>query len=633
VSRVVHPPEAEHHKLRQPLTLGERAVFDLFNRTLDPRWEIYIQPHLNGLRPDFVLLRPDVGIAVFEVKDWDLDAMRYFVRTERSGPATLWAEKDGVQFKVRDNPITQVNRYKKEIIDLYCPRLDAKFGWAAVTAGIIFPFAAGHRVRELLLPFLPTQNDKNARYQPISGLEELRDGRLDTIFPEAHRARSSVMTEPFAKDLRGWLVEPDFARTQRQPLELDPRQRLLADTRTPSGYRRIRGPAGSGKSLVLAARAAALASEGKSVLVSTFNITLWHYLRDLIVRGVTKVGAMSNIEFTHFHRWCADVCRQVDREDDYSKLISGIPKGNDPKTKAARSKRLATIFETELPALAAAAAKMPDANRYDAILVDEGQDYRLSWWNALRNVLKPGGEMVLVADSTQDVYGTARAWTEDAMHDAGFAGGRWATLETTYRIPPVAEEMVRAFAEDYLPSEGRMLPRSAQGVLDLYPTHLRWVQCEPESAATISADECIRLMRRTGGSGLANADITFLAESIELGRSVVAALRERGIKSADTYDADETERRRQKMSFRMGDARLKATTLHSFKGWEARLLVIHIDAASTPESFALIYAGLTRLKRSAEGSWLTVVCSTPELQDFGKRWDDYSYQSRLTPTV
>ena len=35
---------------------------------------------LNGLRPDFVLLHPRNGIAVFEAKDWDLDAMDYFVR-------------------------------------------------------------------------------------------------------------------------------------------------------------------------------------------------------------------------------------------------------------------------------------------------------------------------------------------------------------------------------------------------------------------------------------------------------------------------------------------------------------------------------------------------------------------------
>jgi len=46
---------------------------------LPPSWEIYLQPHLNGLRADFVLRHPRNGVAVFEVKDWDLDAMDYFM--------------------------------------------------------------------------------------------------------------------------------------------------------------------------------------------------------------------------------------------------------------------------------------------------------------------------------------------------------------------------------------------------------------------------------------------------------------------------------------------------------------------------------------------------------------------------
>ncbi|NCB60598.1 MAG: DNA helicase, partial [Gammaproteobacteria bacterium] len=77
MKRFVSPPIDQFHKLRQPLTDGERVVFDFFNSHLSVEWEIYVQPHLNGLRPDFVLLHPRAGIAVFEVKDWNLDAMHY----------------------------------------------------------------------------------------------------------------------------------------------------------------------------------------------------------------------------------------------------------------------------------------------------------------------------------------------------------------------------------------------------------------------------------------------------------------------------------------------------------------------------------------------------------------------------
>jgi len=98
------------------------------------------------------------------------------------------------------------------------------------------------------------------------------------------------MREELAKDMRNWLVEPDFSSAQRQPLELDRNQLSFVKRRTASGYRRIKGPAGSGKSLILAARAAELLGEGKEVLVVTFNITLLHYLMDIAVRWPASSG-------------------------------------------------------------------------------------------------------------------------------------------------------------------------------------------------------------------------------------------------------------------------------------------------------------------------------------------------------
>ncbi|MGF6920630.1 hypothetical protein [Paraburkholderia sp. 40] len=74
---------------------------------------------------------------------------------------------------------------------------------------------------------------------------------------------------------------------------------------------------------------------------------------------------------------------------------------------------------------------------------------------------------------------------------------------------------------------------------------------------------------------------------------------------------------------RIPDARIKATTLHSFKGWEGRLLVVYIAQATDAKNFALIYAGPTRLKRSTGGSWLTVVCSAPDLEEFGRKWPQF----------
>jgi hypothetical protein len=594
---------------------GEEAVFRFFDKFLRPEWEIYIQPHLNGLRPDFVLLNPNVGIAVFEVKDWNLHAMHYFTKDEE-----LWAEKDGQEFCIqKDNPIPKVNLYKDEIFNLYCPRLgstinsDCSKAWAGITAGVIFPFEDTTDVLKLLMPFLPPE--RGLAYQPVSGKDALANGDIQKVFPEHWRTKSYLMTEEFAEDLRGWLREPDFNATQRKPLRLDQNQRVLTETRTDSGYRRIKGPAGSGKSLVLAARASRLMNEGKSVLIATYNITLWHYLRDLIVRGLVASNRMINVEFVHFHMWCKRVCESAGWDKRYDKLFQKANNAN-----------LHAILNEKVPALAEQAIERLGP-LYDAILVDEAQDYLPFWWNVLRKACKKDGEMVLVADPTQDIYDSAKRWTDEAMHGAGFRGP-WSQLNVSYRMPPDALSLARAFAQQFLPRETAELPEQedqGQESLFTFPCTLCWVQCSPEDTKKACVEEILALMHVTGEeeNGLANADIIFLADSINYGAAVVQELKKKNLRFVNTFGASEEERRRQKMGFFMGDARFKATTLHSFKGWEARLLVVHVTQATDYKSLALVYAALTRLKRDQRGSWLTVVCSSSELYSFGLTWPSH----------
>jgi hypothetical protein len=269
MSRFISPPIDQLDELRQPLTRGERLVLDFFHTHLQLEWEIYLQPHLNGLRPDLVLLHPGVGIAVFEVKDWDLDAMDYWVEARPGKSPILLAGRDGKRFSLQsENPVEKVCRYKQELYELYCPRLNQRAGLAAITAGIIFPFAKDERVMDLLSPCLRYRNmHQHPQYNPLSGADSICTGKIQKVFPESSRRTSSVMNIDLAKDLRNWLVEPDFSSTQRQPLDLDKNQLSFVRSRTTSGYRRIRGPAGSGKSLILAARAAELLGEGKEVLV------------------------------------------------------------------------------------------------------------------------------------------------------------------------------------------------------------------------------------------------------------------------------------------------------------------------------------------------------------------------------
>lgn len=604
------PPKIELSSLRQPLNAGEWRVLEFFDSHLPPDWEIYIQPHLNGLRPDFVLLNPHVGIAVFEVKDWDLDAIERWVEDRPNNSPILKGRKNGISFSLqKDNPVEQVHRYKQEIMNLYCPRISGGAGFAVITAGIIFPSADDVQVVKLLTPCLSHRKmNEWPAYNPVSGRNALNQGDLSRVFPEASRANSKFMSSDLAADLRLWLVEPDAPKAQREPLKLDETQARLATTRTNSGYRRITGPAGSGKSVVLAARAAQLVSEGKDVFVVTFNITLLNYIADVAVRNYPKSRLVAT--WLNFHSWCKRICESTDNGDKYRSLWQN--EDTFPENDIRICALVGSIIDADTEGV---------IQRYDAIIVDEGQDFKPSWWELLRKVCKSGGEMLLAADATQDVYGTASSWTDGAMKGAGFAGN-WMRLGVSYRIPSTLINHVREFGNHFLPKTNTDLPPAQQLELDLDPCRLRWVQVNHCNVHGIANQEVWNMLKH-GKNGLSVSDLTVLVDSEALGQRIVSQISECKTRCIDTFDQDKKQGRRKKLAFFMGDARIKVTTMHSFKGWETRALLICVERVNDDKSKALLYTGLTRLKHHPSGSFLTVICGDPNLAEYGRSWPDF----------
>lgn len=614
--RVVSPPLDQIDKLRQPLTHGERLVLDYFLANLPESWEIYIQPHLNGLRPDFVLLHPESGIAVFEVKDWDLNAMEYFVEMKAKTGPKLMARRDGKTFLIeRQNPVPKIDLYKEEIFALYCPRLPSGQGFGAITAGIIFPFAPDEAVNQLLAPIQQYYGHHvYPSLYPIVGRDTLNDkgkwALKKKILPSLNRVDDRMSLET-AADLRHWLVEPDFSAEQRRPLmaDLSPAQRRLVTTRTATGYRRIRGAAGSGKTFVLAGRSATLAAEGKDVLVITFNITLINYIMDMAVRFAQSGRVRRQIVALNFHAWCKRVSEASGHYGDYEALWKEDNVGEVLKSK------LAVATNQWLRDLS-------DDEKWDAILVDEGQDIELDWWITLRQALRTDGEAMLCADKAQNIY-EVPSWTEEEMKGAGFRG-EWGTLEHSFRLSPALCKLAKQFIAQFFPGIDAQHPEPREGEFE-FKTILKWWQVPSASVAHY----CIQALMDTVAESappISYADLTCIVENESIGFEVVNLLRNQGISSIHTFGKGDSpieryyDGQRKKQAFFKGDARVKVTTLHSFKGWESKSLVVHIGHGKSEAALALAYAGITRLKRDDLGCYLTVVCSAPELLEYGKKW-------------
>jgi hypothetical protein len=578
--------------MRPALTLGELSVAAYLDDALPAGWEIYLQPHLNGLRPDIVLLHPDVGIAVIEVKDWRLGSRKIWHQDGR----LISEDATGHHQWVELNPLAQLDRYRREIAELYCFGLDARAGLAVVGGAVVFVNASTAEARALLVP------PEGAL--TVVGREAL-EGRVERWFPPATWEPNRLMNPRIADELRHWLIEPDFSAEQREPPELDPRQREFSSTRTDSGYRRIRGPAGAGKSLVPAARATNLQREGRDVLVVSFNHTLRAYLRDLASRFGARTSSMT---WLGFHEWAKRVLFEAGRASRYSELFeAGHTQALDVGLAAEAE---AILRDEELGLL---------VPRFDAILVDEGQDFRPEWWNALRLALREGGEMLLVADRAQDVYGQNQRWTEQAMQGAGFRG-RWSELEGSYRLPDTLTGHARQFAGLHLALEESELPdRPAQLQVADEAAILGWRQVEEPhlvDAATRAIGDILRESRATPGL-VAVADVVALCDRKQDGVALAHALEREGVRCITTFDSDPRVERKKKLSFLKGDARVKVTTIHSYKGWEGRaLVVVASDACSAP----LLYTALTRLRRHHGGSFLTVVCAANRYAEFGATW-------------
>ena len=634
--RITYPQQSDLAKLSKPLSDCETQVLEYFLRNMPPSWEIYIRPHLNGLAPNFVLLNPQRGIAVYEVRDWEIVENKYFVKEIPGHSPTLMVRQDGVEVLFEQkNPIPKIELYKEEIYTLYCPRLPKERGFGVIISGVIFPRSTREQAECLLKPIREQRGHLDyPNLYPIIGSDNLSDNREWAVKKFVLSSRDRIdnrMDEILAKDLRKWLIPPSQSSSKKQPFllsNLTPNQKKIVTTRTDSGYRRVRGPAGSGKTLVLAGRAAQLASEGKKVLVITFNITLIKYITEL-TSGFSQAGdATPDITALNFHFWCKRIAQLTGHFNDY-KDIWTTPKDWDFQTKGDFSQYV--LREGMATAVNYWLRNLDVDEKWDAILVDEGQDIELLWWRSLRSALKPGGEALLCADKIQNIY-EVPTWTEDEMSGAGFRGV-WGTLDESYRLSPALCKLAKKFIDDFLPKVDDQRPEPAQMGFE-FKTILKWWQIEHGQAAHACVDALIDIIDEAD-SPLDELDLTCIVANDRIGLQVVSLLMEKGISSIDTFGVGANDitkyydAQRKKLAFFNGKANVKVTTLHSFKGWESKSLVVHIDRADCEKSLSLAYVGLTRLQKNERGCYLTIVNEAPELRVFGSTWPIFIELSNL----
>ncbi len=591
----VFPAVEQLDHLPEPLNVGEQHVLGALRR-LDDEWLVYVQPRLGLDQPDFVVLHPDFGVTAVEVKDWSTGAYR------QAESGIIEVRNGGGWQQTSEAPRYQAHRYRDAIFSRFFADTNTAFRDFSIVRAIVVMVRHTTPQAQALLR-MSRVTDSEQRITVWGGEDFARDPiRALTGY---RTPRPMVISKACLDRLRRHLAEPEAISDQRLPLNLSQAARKIERNQYGARIRRVRGAAGSGKSLGLAARAARLASENKDVLVVTFNSTLPHYLQDLAARRCRELGAsLQRITFIHLHGLCARVCddSRLAGFEAIGTMLPGIADPNDEIVDRARE-----------------AYEHGRGVRYDAVLVDEGQDFSLKWWNFLRSeVCHPNGEMLLVADPTQDVY-DQHAWTdEDRMIGAGFSGP-WTDVSGSYRMPPDLIPVVADFARRHV--EGARVdpqipfdhPLSAGGY---EATIRRWVNV-PQGAAMGHqlGQEVVHLLQ--DHPDLAPSDVVFLAPSHRCGLQAVKIIKAAGFEVQHLFAEGKRERRDLKNRFWGASPGVKGCTVQSFKGWESRAVALTVSCHA--DSHRLAYVGLTRVKGDPyyRSAYVTVLNSDRQLQAFG----------------
>ncbi len=616
------PDRSEWHALRTPLEPGELALAELLDDTLPDGWTIAVQAQLWNMRPDVVAYNPDVGVGVFEVKDWKPSAREFKYGSDedallaRSGPGEDWY--------VTRNPVGQVIGYREEVQGAFFGDEPAHRFVTAVVVMTNYP--EDHPMLKALGRMVLTDDKKHRQLFRLVGMEALRDGRVEDIFPLAFTPELQAPLKTRTRQrMESLLTEQEASVQQRKPITLDKRKRELI--RKPISRRRVRGAAGSGKSVLLAASAADAALQGLKALIVVNNITQRHHLRDLAVRyrpagtdprQVSK-AIRDNVQFLYLHEWCAQVCRETGYE---KKLRKGIA-ATYPHYP---SEWVKGVVEEALETRGWPAERSTRVSVFDRILIDEAQNIDADWFGYIEKVLRSEDSDLMVAyDPTQSLYLDSPSWTDERM--PGFRGEP-VTLEYSYRLPKSIIPMLHRYCEEFLVDPDVELP-VADPRAELITCKLLYRNINGSESLAAAVAELVN--RLPQDLDIHPGDIAFVFWHHKTGLETLANLIELSPGWQDhttsVFAQGHAMRKRNKMSFWPGSGETKGSTIQSFQGWESPCVVLgipelgYVDPDEMKSTFErhywnAVYTGLTRVMNTEQGSHLIVVNAEPRLENF-----------------
>lgn len=383
---------------------AERRVYDALGAQLGPAYSVFYSVAWLSKSPgapardgevDFVVAHPERGALLLEVKGG---------RVCRDGTTGKWRSIDhfGHVHPIHD-PFAQVKASKHALLHKLLEHPALRTSFIGLGHGVILPDSASPH--QPLAPDAPLEitlfaDDLDRIAERVERMLEFWNGKLLGRMRPAPGfvATLTAMLAP-TFELRQ-LLGPELAGEDRALLRLTEEQFGVLDMLSRQRRVSVSGGAGTGKTVLALEKARRLAAESSEVLLTCFNKPLAEFLR-------RSAGNVERLTIANFHQFCWQMAEEAGVR---------LP---DPAAGA----QPPGFFDTTLPAALLTALERLPARRFDAIVVDEGQDFLESWWAPLESCLKdPGtGTLYVFHDDNQKVYRRVCSFPKNladiALHD------------------------------------------------------------------------------------------------------------------------------------------------------------------------------------------------------------------------
>lgn len=350
-------------------SVAERKLYYTLNKSFNDDWIIFHsytiegrnkQNHLIDAEIDFLLLNKDFGIIIIEVKGGQIKC------------------SDGVWYQnsiaIKD-PYWQAVK-NKNILKSYLKQQFHADPPIAIAHAVFFidDYDFDEKGVGLHKYITLTGQNINFLYDSIVSIMKAQKKPEYSIDLRMFRAIEKSLMPIFEY---GSSIQDRFSQEKKCVFSLTEQQCELLIFISEHKKALIKGCAGSGKTVMAVKKAKELASNGKQVIFLCYNLMLADNL-------ASELSTFPNIRAITYNDFCVDELKKagsaIEPYGDYEKFYK-------------------IILPTEFLKLLSSRPL-----KFDAVIVDEGQDFREDYWIAINDLVKDEGYFYIFYDPDQNIF-------------------------------------------------------------------------------------------------------------------------------------------------------------------------------------------------------------------------------------